>query len=222
MPRKDEHLGFIELAQQLNSDIFSLRMFGVVIVVLNNVEDAVNLLEKRSSIYSDRARTAMVVDPSLMDWGNLVTALSYGERWRKSRRMMHQWLHKQATEKFHPSQQHQARLLLQRLLRKSDSLITSEVLELEICTTMAGTIMHSVYGMKVQDPDDRFMLKLKEAMDNIAKAVLPSNFLVNSFPALLRVPGWFPWTDWKRLGREWREQKEDAVNGPFNWTKSEM
>ncbi|KAG9073794.1 hypothetical protein FRC06_011150, partial [Ceratobasidium sp. 370] len=222
MPRKEEHLGFIETAQQLNSNIFSLSMFGIVIVVLNNVEDAVNLLEKRSSIYSDRAQTAMLVDPSLMDWGNLVTSLSYGERWRKSRRMMHQWLHKQAAEEFHQSQQHQARLLLQRLLSKSDSLNTSEVLELEIYTTMAGTIMHSVYGLKVEDPSDTFMLKLKEAMDNIAKAALPSNFLVNSFPALIRVPDWFPWTDWKRLGREWREQKEDAVNGPFNWTKSEM
>ncbi|KAG8742021.1 hypothetical protein FRC10_002097 [Ceratobasidium sp. 414] len=197
-------------------------MFGVVIVVLNSVEDAVNLLEKRSSIYSDRAQISMLVEPSLMDWGNLVTSLSYGERWRKSRRMMHQWLHKQAAEEFHPSQQHQARLLLQRLLSKSDSLNTSEVLELEIYTTMAGTIMHSVYGLKVEDPNNTFMLKLKGAMDNIAKAALPSNFLVNSFPALIRVPDWLPWTDWKRLGKEWREQKEDAVNSPFNWTKSEM
>ncbi|KAG8742022.1 hypothetical protein FRC10_002098 [Ceratobasidium sp. 414] len=217
--------------------MFSLSMFGTVIIVLNSAEDATNLLEKRSSIYSDRSHFPMLAEPSLMDWGDLVSALGYGERWRKSRRMMHQWLHKQAAEAFHPSQQRQARILLQRLLSKADHLDSSEELELEVyrfagyptsvyatfqLKAMAGTIVHSVYGLNVEDSNDTFMLKLKETVDNLAKAALPSNFLVNTFPALLQIPDWFPGADWKRTAKKWREQKNDAVDSPYNWTKSEM
>ncbi|KAG9079140.1 hypothetical protein FS749_008790 [Ceratobasidium sp. UAMH 11750] len=177
MPSKEEYLGFIEIGKSLGSNIFSLNMFGNVIIVLNSAEDAINLLEKRSSIYSDRGHFPMLAEPSLMDWGNLVSALGYGERWRKSRRIMHQWLHKQAAEAFHPSQQLQARILLRRLLNKANHLDLSKELELEAYRAMAGTIVHSVYGLKIDDSNETFILKLKETVDNLAKAALPSNFL---------------------------------------------
>ncbi|QRW02502.1 cytochrome P450 family protein [Ceratobasidium sp. AG-Ba] len=64
MPAKDEHLGFIELGEKLNSDIIWLETFGMKIVVLNSYEDAVNLLDKRSVIYSDRVCPMMLKDPS--------------------------------------------------------------------------------------------------------------------------------------------------------------
>ncbi|KAG8704079.1 hypothetical protein FRC09_003786, partial [Ceratobasidium sp. 395] len=55
VPAQDEHLAFTEIGRQLNSDIFSLSVPGTNIVVLNSLEHATNLLEKRSAIYSDRA-----------------------------------------------------------------------------------------------------------------------------------------------------------------------
>lgn len=45
--------------------MFSLKIFGKVIVVLNSAEDAVNLFEKRSGLYSDRTCPTMISDPSL-------------------------------------------------------------------------------------------------------------------------------------------------------------
>ncbi|KAF8596888.1 hypothetical protein BDV93DRAFT_406162, partial [Ceratobasidium sp. AG-I] len=54
MPTEFEHLGFAEIGKQLDSEIFSLSIFGTTMVILNNAEDATNLLEKRSAIYSDR------------------------------------------------------------------------------------------------------------------------------------------------------------------------
>ncbi|KAG8777053.1 hypothetical protein FRC12_000568 [Ceratobasidium sp. 428] len=221
MPKKQDHLGFVEIGNDLKSDMFSLNVFGTVIIVLNNAEDAINLLEKRSNIYSDRPHRSMICEPSLMNWSTLVSALEYGERWRKSRRMMHQWLHKQAVEAFYPSQQRQARMFLQRLLSRSENLDSSEELEREVYRALAGTIVNSVYGSGVQESPE-IMTKLKQTVDNLSKAALASNFLVNIFPALVRVPDWFPWTEWKRTARLWREQKDDAIDSPYNRTKSEM
>ncbi|KAG8763051.1 hypothetical protein FRC12_008734 [Ceratobasidium sp. 428] len=157
-----------------------------------------------------------------MDWGNLTAVTRYGERWRKSRRIMHRCLERQAAEIFHPSQERQSRLLLQRLLAASGYLDFSEDLEFEVYRATAGTIMCSIYGFKTEDLNDTFMLKIKRCMDNLTNASLPSNFLVNVFPALVRVPNWFPWTEWKRTGKKWKEQKDDAVDSTYYWTKSAM
>ncbi|KAG9075697.1 hypothetical protein FRC06_009948, partial [Ceratobasidium sp. 370] len=55
MPTRDEHAGFLKIAQELGSDVFSLRIFGSSVIVLNSSEAATNLLEKRSGIYSDQS-----------------------------------------------------------------------------------------------------------------------------------------------------------------------
>jgi hypothetical protein len=43
-------------------NVIYLHALGMPIVVLNSVEAAVDLLDKRSSIYSDRPRLVMFVD----------------------------------------------------------------------------------------------------------------------------------------------------------------
>ncbi|KAG9091821.1 hypothetical protein FS749_016223 [Ceratobasidium sp. UAMH 11750] len=222
MPSRDEHLGFIEIGKQLDVKTFSLSVFGTVIVVLNSLEDAVNLLETRSSIYSDRPRIPMVVEPSLLDWAGVPTLLPYGDRWRMTRRMMHRWLRREPAVAFQPSQQHQALLLLQRLLGMSDQLSSSKELELEIYRTMASTIIYSAYGRKIESRNDPFLLEAKIAVENLTRACLASNFMVNSFPVLNRLPDWFPGTGWKKTAKEWREQAKNAVNRPYNWAKNEM
>ncbi|KAG9088142.1 hypothetical protein FRC06_002218, partial [Ceratobasidium sp. 370] len=240
VPVRDEAIGFLEIGKQLNSDIFCLSVFGTFIVVLNSLEDTINLFEKRSSIYSDRVCPPMLGDPSLMDWGNSIALSGYNDRWRMYRRLIHPWLHKQAADAFHASQELQARLLLQRLLQASPFLGTSNELEVElyrldarsiqgnkanqsrIRRTVAATIMRSIYGYKIRSSDDPVMLDLKVAADNGTKAALPSNFLVNLFPTLLYVPEWFPGAGWKRIGREWRLQKEHAIDTAYEWTKSQI
>ncbi|KAG9092086.1 hypothetical protein FS749_016013 [Ceratobasidium sp. UAMH 11750] len=204
LPVRNEHLGFLELGEELRSDVVSLSMLGTVIIVLNKHDDAINLLERRSNVYSDRPRFPMISEPSLMDWGNLTAVARYG------------------TEAFHPSQQHQSRLLLKRLLAASDHLNSSEDLDLEVYRATTGAIMCSVYGFKTEDLSDNFILKVKKTMGNLTSASLPSNFLVNVFPALIRLPDWFPWTSWKRTAKKWREQKDDAVDSTYYWAKSAM
>ncbi|KAG9101403.1 hypothetical protein FRC06_003044 [Ceratobasidium sp. 370] len=198
MPKEFEYLGFAKLAKEIGSDIFSLSFFGTTIIVLNSAQPAVDLFEKRSAIYSDRILPPALGEPSLMDWRNLVPFVSYTDLWRKYRRMMHIWLGKQAIPAFYLSQQHQARLLLQRLLEKSSSLGTSEELDLEFFRTTAATMLRSVYGYDLQSVDDPFLSGIKEVVDHIAKAAQPSR------------------AGWKKTLREWRKQKETVVKGVNN------
>ncbi|EUC62769.1 O-methylsterigmatocystin oxidoreductase [Rhizoctonia solani AG-3 Rhs1AP] len=221
MPQNNEHIGFIELGKQLNADMFSLEIFGTVIIVLNSFDDAINLLEKRGGIYSDRAVPPMISEPSLFYWPEFIGALRYNDRWKKTRRLIHPWLHKKASESFHDSQQEQARLLLQRLSR-SRGKIDSEWLYGEFFFALAGTLMHSIYGYKLESMQDPFVTEAHKAVDRISQAAMPTNFLVNLFPSLVYVPEWFPGAGWKRTARQWREQQRRVIRESFDWTKTRI
>ncbi|KAF8676962.1 cytochrome P450 [Rhizoctonia solani] len=221
MPQGNEHIGFMELGKQLNANMFSLEVLGTVIVVLNSYEDAINLFEKRGGIYSDRAVPPMISEPSLFYWPEFIGALGYNERWQKNRRLIHPWLHKKAAETFHDSQQEQARLLLQRLLVHNGN-VDSEWLYGEFFLTLAGTLMRSIYGYKLENMQDPFVIEAQKAVDRISQAAMPTNFLVNLFPSLVYVPEWFPGAGWKRTAREWREQHRKVVREAFEWTKKRI
>jgi hypothetical protein len=48
------------------------------------------------------------------------------------------------------------------------------------------------------------------------------DFLVNAFPILSYVPDWVPGTGWKHTARKWREQKNEAINAPYEWAKQQI
>jgi hypothetical protein len=47
-------------------------------------------------------------------------------------------------------------------------------------------------------------------------------FLVNLFPALKYIPEWMPGGGFKIVTQQGRELKEQAMNIPFEWAKTEM
>ncbi|KAB5588603.1 Cytochrome P450 family protein [Ceratobasidium theobromae] len=223
MPSGFEHLAFMTLGKQLNSDIIFLNLLGHNIVVLNSAQAASDLLKKRSAIYSERACPEMLRDPQLLDWSRAPGILGYNDIWRHHRRMMHNWLNPRAVVQFHKMQEHQARLLLQRMLDISVSPSKPfESIKDEFFYTMAATMFRLAYGYTLQGRHDPFFKDIREAVHRAFNSVMFTNFYVNLFPALARVPDWFPGTSWKRTIRKWREDKEHALDAPFEWTKAQV
>ncbi|KAH7311787.1 cytochrome P450 [Rhizoctonia solani] len=219
MPKSNEHLGYIELGKQLDTDILSLTALGQTIIVLNSVEEATKLLQSRSGIYSGRPFPPMLTERSLMDAAGLVSILGYNDRWKKCRRIMHPWLTKQAIEKFHYSQLREARLLLQRLTSLDTNSVSSEILYHEMFTALSGTLLRSIYGYQIRGEDDPLLREAIQLVHHLSEAVMPTNFLVNVLPSLRYVPKWFPGAGWKRVAREWRAQKERTMSGFLNKSK---
>ncbi|KAF8595140.1 cytochrome P450 [Ceratobasidium sp. AG-I] len=218
MPLAAEHIAFDKQGKETKSDITSLSMLGNTIVILNSAQAAMDLLEKRSSIYSDRTCPPMILDENLMDWSKYVALLPYGSRWKEHRRMMHTWLQKSATQSFRPSQEQQTRMLLVRLLSSENELED----ELYRRVTIAATLLRSVYGYHLNTVNDLFVKGAKEAIGNLAKAAMSTNFLVNVFPILSYAPTWLPWTGWKKTAKGFREQKSRIMNETFEWTKIQI
>ncbi|KAH7325300.1 cytochrome P450 [Rhizoctonia solani] len=187
----------------LIADLFSLTVLGHTMVVLNSEEDAINLLQNRSSIYSDRPISPM------MDASGLISALRCNDRWRTSRRLMHPWLHKQAIVSFDNSQQNEARLLLKRLIAWDTG--SSELLYHEVFTALSGTLLRSIYGYHINGASDPYLGEAIQLAYNLSQASMPTNFLVNIFPSLRYVPTWLPGAGWKRVASQWREQNNNIT-----------
>ncbi|QRW17612.1 cytochrome P450 family protein [Rhizoctonia solani] len=212
VPTKYEHLEFMKLGEQIGSKIFSLSVFGTTIIVLNDREDTANLFEKRSAIYSDRTCACMVKDPTLLNWEASASMIGYGDRWRKYRRLMNPWLTKKAITVHHRSQEQAARKLLQRLLKNTNNNWSSHEVEAEILLSVSATLFRSLYGHEVDSSSDTLATRTQKLISYMTYALLNSNYIVNTVPALRYVPKWFPGAGWKREVLKWRKEKETLID----------
>ncbi|KAG9126871.1 hypothetical protein FRC07_001619 [Ceratobasidium sp. 392] len=121
IPSDDEPRVYRDWGNELGSDIISMNVMGQVIIIVNSLETATELLARRSSIYSDRPELPMLNDQRLVGWGNNTGNIRYGDNWRIQRRLTHAVLRKKASEDFWQVMIKQTRLALQRLLDRPEN-----------------------------------------------------------------------------------------------------
>ncbi|KAJ1300391.1 hypothetical protein OPQ81_005210 [Rhizoctonia solani] len=222
LPAGPEHIIYTELGKQLNSDIIYLDLLGNDIVVLNSIEAASDLLDKRSSLYSDRFCPLMFEDKSLLDWSTSPPFLRYNDVWRHQRRMMNKWLNVREVSQFYKMLEDRTRFLLQHLLAISTETHPFDGVKDGFFFAMGSSIFQMAYGYTLQGKSDPFFKAAHDVDDDALKALMVTNYYVNVFPILKHVPEWVPGAGWKRSVRELREHKEYALDAPFRWTQNQV
>ncbi|QRV93993.1 cytochrome P450 family protein [Ceratobasidium sp. AG-Ba] len=222
MPSERQNRSFHEMGKQFGSDVLSLTFFGMTFVVLNSATAAADLLEKRANIYSNRLNPVMLASPQLIDLRGSTGLMNPSDSWKRHRKIVHSRLNKHMVHVFRKQQQYQANALLQRMLSISHREQSLESLELELGRTIASTAFDMIYGYPLAVADDPFLLGQMTLTANLAKAVMPSNFLVNVLPFLAYVPAWLPGAGWKKTALEWRKQKDHTIGSIFSWTKTQI
>ncbi|CAE6431290.1 unnamed protein product [Rhizoctonia solani] len=215
MPSEYEEIAYKAWGDELGSNIISLNLLGQVIVVLNSVEDANELLVKRALQYSNRLQVPMLSSPGLSGWGNGTALVNYGDRHRSQRRITHEVLQKQALQSVWPAMIKQTRTSMQRISDATD-------LESEIARMVGAVVLQSAYGYEVTEAEDPMVKIAKAGMRAFSDASMPADFLVNVLPWLEYVPAWFPGAHWKRNALAWNKAREDLITVPFEWTKKQM
>ena len=77
--------GMTNVIYNTAGNVISVSIFGRSIIILNSAKAAIDLLEKRSIIYSDRPYMAMASD--LVGYDHALVLTPYNERFRKARRL---------------------------------------------------------------------------------------------------------------------------------------
>ncbi|THU84143.1 cytochrome P450 [Dendrothele bispora CBS 962.96] len=196
-------------------DLLSMSVFGTTVVVINSYERAVEMLDKKSTVYSDRPYVPMAME--LIEMRDSMGFLPYDKRFKSSRRLFHQELGSStAVRGFYPQEEHLGKRFLKRVINKPDQL-------LDHCFQHAGAIILRVaYGYEVEEENDSFVNIANTAMDNFNRATAPGAFLVNQLPILLKVPDWFPGAGWKKLGKSWAKDYWAMVDVPFEYVKKQL
>lgn len=98
IPKTGAHFKFTEWAQEYGG-IFSLKLGSATVVVITDRSIVKELIDKKSSIYSDRP--ASYVSQVLITGGDHALVMSQGDKWRKFRKVIHQHFNEGRCEKQH-------------------------------------------------------------------------------------------------------------------------
>ncbi|EMD40455.1 hypothetical protein CERSUDRAFT_80124 [Gelatoporia subvermispora B] len=196
-------------------DIMSVNLLGQTMVILNSPKLAFDMLDKKSSIYSDRPTLTM--GGELAGWDRTLALLRYGNVFRETRRLLSQLIgSRKHLEKFHGHLETETRKFLYRLMRHPDNVGK------QVRKTAGAIILMMSHGYKIQEEDDPIINTVDEAVDQFSKSTAPGAFLVDVFPILKYVPAWMPGTAWKQKAAQWRAKIEEMCDLPFNYTKQQM
>ncbi|KAF8624702.1 hypothetical protein AX17_007033 [Amanita inopinata Kibby_2008] len=214
VPTGQEWVKFTTWASQWG-DLVSVSVFGQQMIIVNSAKTAVEMLDKKSRIYSDRPIIQM--GGELVGWKDVLALIPYGPRFRSYRKMFHQTIGTHsAMSQFHPVEELETHRFLKRLLAKPEGLAS------HIRTTAGAIILRISHGYMIKEEEDPFVAIADTAMDQFSLSTAPGVFLVNLVPALNYLPDWFPGTGFKRIGREWRKTLYEMVEAPYQFVIKQM
>jgi cytochrome P450 len=138
-----------------------LSVFGRPVIVLNTAKAAIDLLDKRSAIYSSRPHSHMA---EVMGYSSSTLLAPYGETFRKSRKLLNTALNSRTARTYWPIQQKAVHSFLKNLL---DNPVDFRE---HIKRTSGSIILKVAYGYSPKDNDEVLVLA-EEATNSFGRAV---------------------------------------------------
>ncbi|KAL0579343.1 hypothetical protein V5O48_002676 [Marasmius crinis-equi] len=187
-PRDNAWLKFTEWSRQLGP-VFHLNLAGQDVVVLGTHKAAADLLDRRSSIYSDRARN--YVAGELMAGGMVFGFTDAHETWKKMRRASHEAMNPSMALRYRPMQELESYILCHQLLQKPD------IWDDHIRRANLSLMFSIIYGLPPKlDSEDPNIRRTNAFVSGLLAAASPGAYLVEYFTWLKYLPRWM--CGWRR------------------------
>ncbi|KAI0267111.1 cytochrome P450 [Gloeopeniophorella convolvens] len=189
---------------------------GQPIVVLNDINIANEMLDSKSSIYSDRPISQMA--GPLAGFDDFLGIHGYDEHFKRMRKFTHQAIGTRVgLEKFTELFESHFREFLKALSQNPSNV------EHAIRQSVASMIVLITYGRQVREVGSDPIIQLVDAgMKNFFKITKPGAFLVDLIPVLRYLPSWLPGAGFKKTALEMRDVNVSVAEVPFQWTTDEM
>lgn len=187
-------------------DIVCLKTMSSTTIIINDERLVMELLEKRASETSDRARNVFVRE--LMGWETSTVLHRHNHRHRQLRKTMALVLQQSQARTY--SSLHSSNLLLfLRALAK-----TPENYMHHIDDSAARFIMNLAYGHDIVENDP--LVAAVRAGQIYMEDGLATHRWVNSLPFLRYYPSWAPGGEFQNVAREGLQRRLEYANVPFD------
>ncbi|KAH8997632.1 cytochrome P450 [Lactarius deliciosus] len=175
-------------------EMMYINALGTGMLIINSQRVAVDLLEKRSTIYSSRPHYISVGD--FMTQNLAFGIVPYGNRLRQFRRVTAEIYSKSTVHHFHPIQSCEALMLALALMKNSSA-------PERHFHRHTWSIMLSVnYDLPpLESEDDPCLVEIEDHLRRFMREIQPGTRLVEYFPWLKYVPDRF--AKWKRDTQNW-------------------
>ncbi|KAJ0421554.1 putative cytochrome P450 oxidoreductase OrdA-like protein [Aspergillus carlsbadensis] len=213
-PGAEEWLHWLK-HKDLYGPISTVKVFGQRLVILNDAQLAVDLLDKRSAIYSDRPDMPFA---KLAGWGDGIALLEYGKRFHAYRKHIHREIgSKTSVARFNDVQEAEVSRFLLQLIHKPQDL-ASHVRKLT-----GAVILKIAYGYSIDyQKKDPLVDIAEEAVEQFSLAVQPGAWLVDLLPILRYIPAWFPGAGFQRTAERFRKHSNALADVPFEFVRQRM
>lgn len=154
--------------------IVYLDILGKSIVILNDVQYAFDILDRKGRQYSDRP--VLVMGGQMVGWDQGPALIQFGKQWSEYRRLMAQFLGSRAKVETSYSD------ILQNATRRFLKDIANEPDYKEHSRRFAGAIVLMItYGFNA-DKEPQLVRLVDEAMEQFSETTVPNAFAVDTFP----------------------------------------
>ncbi|EGN99063.1 hypothetical protein SERLA73DRAFT_73633 [Serpula lacrymans var. lacrymans S7.3] len=185
---------------------YGMFIISLMFIVINSAELAIDILDKKGAIYSDRPRFIMAGD--LAGWNDTLVLLGYGETLREYRRHFHRLIGSRALmQNFHPTEERLTYRFLQDILKNPDDLIT------HIRKTAGSIILSISYGYDVQGDHDPWVKVADDILSQFSEMTVVGAYLVDFLPFLKHVPEWVPGASFQKTAKAYKATLYQAVDG---------
>ncbi|TFK49674.1 cytochrome P450 [Heliocybe sulcata] len=195
-------------------DLISLQLLNQTMVIVNSPKIALDMLEKKSAIYSDRPTLTMADE--MVGWKHGLSSTSLSDRFRSYRRLIHDVIGtREGMEQHLPVEEQETRKFLQLISANPDKLLD------HIRRTAGAIVLRITYGYEVKH-DDQIVRIVDEAMSQFSELVTPGAYLVDTLPILRYIPDWFPGAGFKRTAHAYAITLRNMVDVPFRFTRDQI
>ncbi|KAH9015461.1 cytochrome P450 [Lactarius pseudohatsudake] len=175
-------------------EVMYVSALGQGVLIINSARVAIDLLEKRSDIYSDRPHYISASEFSTQDLVFSLTA--YGDLWRRLRRVAVEGFSKSIVRDFYPIQGREALMLALALMKNPPTLMKH--LQRHAWSVMLSVNYHSP---PVDSAEDPVVVRIANHVERVLHEMQPGARLVEFFTWMRYIPSRF--AKWKRDAEYW-------------------
>lgn len=210
-PTERAELRYEQWSRETKSDVIYLNIIGQSIVVLNSAKSAVDLMDKRGSIYSDRPSFDFLLESG---WADNIGFLSTGPQFRRHRKIFQNAFSPANIVQYCGKQETLAQLLLGQIVQRPEHWRDS------VKRYSASLILAIAYEINVSEGDDPYINNAEKVSSFVANSGPVGGTLVDIIPLLRRLPSWVTIFPSLVRARGNRSTMREFYGSPFAHVKS--
>ncbi|EGO24791.1 hypothetical protein SERLADRAFT_349289 [Serpula lacrymans var. lacrymans S7.9] len=209
----EPYLTYADWGRQYGGIVYS-SLLGQDFIIINSEKVARELVDQRSTNYSDRP---IIATNKLFGMDFNTGLLPYGDEWRLHRKLFHRSFRSEAAATYHELHLRKAHQLVLDLLNEPFEV------ERHVKIFSASVILAATYGYEVKPHNDPVVVALEELVDILAQVMSPEQAaLLTAFPFLEHFPAWFPGASFKRSAPHCQDLVVQVKDVPFDFTKKNV